>query len=126
MFVVAFQAGAAVRFKKLDDGFLASGIGTGQALDFMSQEDLPGMPECVYLQAGYRLNLLETDLEGIYLTCPRGRTANYWWHQLDAESGVAFDDNIFPFAPTEPSGPTGAPYEIVRRSGEEDDATSER
>ncbi len=126
MFVVAFHAGAAIRFKKLDERFLASGIGTSQALDFMAQEALPGIPEYVYLQAGYRLNGLETDLEGIYLTCPRGRSANYWWHELGADAQDASDGLVLPFPTPGDSGLDAAPYEIVRRGGEEDDAASKR
>lgn len=85
LFIVSFNCGVAIRFKKLDECFRASNIRTQQCLDFMQQQNLPEVDAAVNLQAGYRLNALETDLEGIYLTCPSGQQANSWVLELSAE-----------------------------------------
>jgi len=127
MFVVAFQGGIAVRFKKLDEGFVASGIPTGQAMEFVRQGALPGIGDGIHLHAGYRLDEFETELEGIYLTCPRGRSANYWWHEL----GVDEDEGrgttvVLPFEPPGPLSPVDRPFRIVRRDGEEKDAADKQ
>jgi hypothetical protein len=85
LFIVSFNSGIAIRFKKLDDSFRSSNIRTQQSLDFMGQQHLPEIEAAVNLQAGYRLNALETDLEGIYLTCPSGEDTNAWVLELPAE-----------------------------------------
>jgi hypothetical protein len=85
LFIVSFDCGIAIRFKKLDECFRASNIRTQQSMDFMEQEDLPEIQAAVKLQAGYRLNMLETDLEGIYVTCPASRQANSWVLELAEE-----------------------------------------
>lgn len=127
MFVVAFQSGIAVRFKKLDEAFIASGIPTTQALDFVAQGALPGIGEGVHLHAGYRLDQFESELEGIYLTCPRGRSANYWWHELgkDADEGQG-TIAVLPITPMDPGPLTEKPFKIVRRGGEEKDAAGKQ
>jgi len=129
MWVAAFQSGIAVRFKKLDEGFSARNIPTQQALNFVRQGALPGIGEGVNLNAGYRLDAFATKLEGIYLTCPRGKKSNHWWHELgkDAGEGDGFSHQL-PFAPDSgaPATPAEKPYKIVRRGGEEKDAADQQ
>lgn len=127
MFVVAFESGVAVRFKKLDDSFKASGIPTTQSLDFMRQEGLPGVGDGIHLHAGYRLDRFEAELEGVYLACPRSRTANHWWHELkEGEISATGETVVLPFDPSGPVSPEERPFKIVRRGGEEKDAADKQ
>lgn len=85
LFLVSFDSGIVIRFKKLDDSYRSSNIRTQQSLGFMEQSQLP-LPEidtAINLQAGYRLNALETQLQGIYLTHPTGEQANAWVMELE-------------------------------------------
>ena len=128
MFIVAFNSGIAVRFKKLSEGFTASNIPTQQALAFAQQGVLPGISESVNLNAGYRLDAFATKLEGVYLAYPRGRKANFWCHEFGADSGQGDGNNLLlPFTPGPGplDQPAEKPYKIVRRGGEENDAASE-
>ncbi|MDL2284499.1 hypothetical protein LJC19_05085 [Oxalobacter sp. OttesenSCG-928-P03] len=83
LFLVSFNSGVVIRFKKLDDNFRSSNIRTQQSLGFMEQETLPEIGKAINLQAGYRLNELETDIEGIYLTLPIGESGNAWIFELN-------------------------------------------
>ena len=98
LFIVSFNSGVAVRFKKFDDNFRSSNIRTQQSLGFMKQEPLPEIGEAINLQAGYRLNKLETDIEGIYLTLPISENGNVWVFELNG-ADIA-KDNVTDFPKT--------------------------
>ena len=83
LFIISFNSGVAVRFKKLDGCYRSSNIATQQSMDFLAQQNLPGVEAAVNLQAGYQLNALETDLKGVYLTQPESN-ANAWVIELSA------------------------------------------
>lgn len=127
MFVVAFNCGIAVRFKKLDDSFVASNQPTRQAMMFAQQGVLPGISEGVNLNAGYRLDPLATKLQGIYLACPRGQASNHWLYNFNENGGEESGRNItlplFPMGPDPVTKLAEKPFKIVRRGGEEKDGT---
>lgn len=104
LFMVLLYGRIAMRFKKLDDEFRSSNIPTQQSLDFVRQEsDLPGIKSMTNLQAGYRLNRLQTGLEGVYVACPRG-SDNHWITELPIESGLA-GSSVVDFRRTPPKSP---------------------
>jgi hypothetical protein len=108
LFLVYFDAGIVVRFKKLDEKFRVSNIHTQQCMKFMDQLPLPSFGETINLHVGYRLNRLQTDLEGIYLACPNGPTTNAWvMHIGNTASG---DDalSLVPHLPIPPAPPATA------------------
>lgn len=83
MFIASFGAALVVRFKKFDDSFGVSNVPTKQSMSFINQQfELPGVDRPTMLHAGYRLNKLETALEGCYLVCPRGH-GHEWILNLD-------------------------------------------
>lgn len=102
LFLVYFDSGIIVRIKKLDENFRTSNIRTQQCLNFMDQLALPTLGDTVNLHVGYRLNALQTDLEGIYLACPSGANGNAWVMSLGAAAG---EDEI-PTVPRLPQSPT--------------------
>ena len=105
LFMVLLYGRIAMRFKKLDDDFRSSNIPTQQSLDFVRQEsDLPGIKSMTNLQAGYRLNRLQTDLEGVYVACPRG-SYNHWITELSIEPGSA-GASVVEFPGVPPKTPT--------------------
>ena len=71
----------------------------------MRQEsDLPGIKSMTNLQAGYRLNRLQTGLEGVYVACPQG-SYNHWITELQIESGLT-GASVVEFPSTPPKIPT--------------------
>jgi len=105
LFMVLLYGRIAMRFKKLDDEFRSSNIPTQQSLDFVRQEsELPGIKSMTNLQAGYRLNRLQTGLEGVYVACPQG-SYNHWITELPIESGFA-GASVVEFPVTPPKTPT--------------------
>ncbi|WBM40016.1 hypothetical protein [Alcaligenes faecalis] len=102
LFLVYFDCGIVVRFKKLNENFHASNIRTQQCLNFTGQLSLPLLGDTVNLHVGYRLNTLQTDLEGIYLACPNGPSSNAWVMTL---GGAAEDDQIPSIIPVTPQSP---------------------
>lgn len=101
MFVLSFGTNLVVRFKKFDDTFRVSNIPTAQSLSFIHQQfELEGVERATMLHAGYRLNALETALEGVYLVCPRGH-GHEWILDLDDLDAA---DNVvtFPLQPVTP------------------------
>lgn len=97
LFMVTFGADIGLRFKKLDECFHSSGIPTQQRLDFMCQDDLPGIESVTHLEAGYSLNPLQTAIEGIYLCCPNHPSV-LWYHEL-TEGDVSDNVIVLPTAP---------------------------
>lgn len=83
LFLVCFANGIVVRFKKLDEKLRASNIATQQCMDFMTQVPLPFIDDAVNLHVGYRLNRLQTDIEGVYITQPAGPRSNTWFLPLE-------------------------------------------
>ena len=70
------------------------------------------------LQAGYRLNRLQTGLEGVYVACPRG-SYNHWITELPIESGLA-GNSVVDFPRTPPKSPTTT--FVLKTSAKETDA----
>ncbi|HYC44585.1 MAG TPA: hypothetical protein VED01_03775 [Burkholderiales bacterium] len=93
LFVMLVGCDVVLRFKKLDDGLRASSIPTQQSLDFSNQDDLPGIERVTHLDAGYRLNALQTTIEGVYVCCPNGASV-LWYYEIAPEEGEA--DNVIP------------------------------
>lgn len=119
MFVVSFSANLVVRFKKFDDNFGVSNVPTKQSLSFINQQfDLPGVDQATTLHAGYRLNKLETALEGCYVVCPRGYGHEWILNLEDLEAG---DNNVlrFPKQPMPP--PAGFKLRLVQKDKEAND-----
>jgi hypothetical protein len=118
LWMLCFEKGYAVCFKKLDDDKLPRGHLTGQAVRFRNQlpiDNLP-IPEAKKLFLGYQRNDLG-ELYKVYLTCPSGNTANQWAEELDEDGiGSSVIVNLFDPAPTEDQG-----GRIVPKKPKEDD-----
>lgn len=96
LFIVSFNSGVVVRFKKFDKNFRAHNIRTRQSSGFMTQAPLPEIGEVINLQAGYRLDDLETDIEGIYLTLPISESGNEWVFELNGADIAKNNVTAFP------------------------------
>ncbi|MGH7871081.1 MAG: hypothetical protein ACREQO_02555 [Candidatus Binatia bacterium] len=79
LFLFTIREKVTVRFKKLDERFRSSNIETQQVFDFQHQYNLPEIPKTMHLEVGYRLNYLETEIEGIYLVWPNGKRIRKVW-----------------------------------------------
>ena len=91
-----------IRFKKFDRRLRTSNIPTGQALRFENQKpdqlhfDLPGAPPpTTNLFAGYRFNLLQTAVDGLFIVCPNGGR-NEWVLEVTQPMRTA---EVVPIAP---------------------------
>lgn len=104
LFIVAFSHGIAVRFKKLDECLRASNIATQQSIDFMSQVPLPAIDIPINLHVGYKLNQLETDIEGIYITQPTSAYSNAWFFELEYDRSAAISATVSSITTPSPSG----------------------
>lgn len=88
LFLLIFHSRVCIRFKKLDGRMMSSSIPTQQTLFYLNQLEIPEIPEIEEkMIAGYKLDRLQSDIEGIHVTYPRG-TRNIPWH---LELGV---DNV--------------------------------
>ena len=75
-----------IRFKKFGPNLSVSGIPTQQHLSLINQQfTLPDFGEMMTIHAGYKLNTLETALEGTYVVCPRGHGKHWFLNLKDIE-----------------------------------------
>ena len=76
-----------VRFKKLNARRCSSNIPTTQAIGYLRQTNIWGLPECVNLNAGYIPNREWTEISGIYVAKPIGVKINSWAIPLHDQPG---------------------------------------
>lgn len=77
-FLVYIGQRQVIRFKKFGPSFGVSGIPTQQHLSLINQQfSLSDFGEMMTIHAGYKLNTLETALEGSFIVCPRGH-GKHW------------------------------------------------
>lgn len=75
-----------IRFKKLDDSRRGSNIPTRHQRLLSMQLELPELPpEATRLVAGYQLDKLQSSLSDILITCPRGRTVEWFFSVHDTQ-----------------------------------------
>jgi len=79
LFLFIFDDLIAIRFKKLDDDKRSRNIPTQVTLGFLAQQEIPGIPSTLHLEAGYVLNRLQTDVEGVFIACPSGDRVRWFW-----------------------------------------------
>ena len=84
----------ALRFKKLDGNLLSRNQPTGQVRDFRAQGSLSGIPSLHNLEAGYILDDLDQEIDGIHIVCPNGKS-NYWSVSIGEGEIRATDDDLF-------------------------------
>jgi hypothetical protein len=76
-----------VRFKKLDARKRSRGVPTEQFVLFGAQIDFDGIPSSLtHLEVGYVLDGLQTELAGVYITCPNIRSVEWF---IDLREAVA-------------------------------------
>lgn len=88
LFLLIFNERVCIRFKKLDGKMMSRNIPTQRTLFYLHQLELPEIPEITKMIAGYKLDRLQTEIEGVHITYPRG-TKSIPWH---LELGV---DNVY-------------------------------
>jgi len=94
-----------LKFKKLNQKRKSSNIPTKQTSLFSTQQNLFDFKnESINLELGYILNKYSTEIEGIYLVCPRNTKSNYW--EIDIEDHLLQNKtdlfNIDPNGPKKP------------------------
>jgi hypothetical protein len=89
-----------LRFKKLDEDKLSKGIDTQERIDFLDQAELPGVHRGTNIIAGYELNILQTGIKEISITCPNGKQ-NAWTFELNRFGADVFSIHTPPMSETE-------------------------
>lgn len=113
-----------VRFKKLDKRKLTRNVPTQQAVDFSEQKSLFALQvqptlagvgwERSNLNAGYVINDLRTDYEGLFVTFPNGKYKIDWF--IDMATGAGGErNNLIEMLPPQP--PTEEITKRVRPKG---------
>lgn len=93
----------AIRFKKFDGELKSANQPTRQVQDFRSQEQLGDLPPTYNIEAGYLLDQLETEIQGVYLVCPN-RNGNFWTAELNGEVATQRIFDLFEYRELSVSG----------------------
>lgn len=73
-----------IKFKKLDDNHKSSNVKTRQNTMFLNQQVLFGLEQTITnLEVGYVLNPVETEINGVFIVCPKDDKSNEWEIDLD-------------------------------------------
>jgi hypothetical protein len=102
--LIGFDSALMMRLKKYRDGtFATSGIPTGQQQSFANQEPLVGFPKATNVVLGYRLDVLQTEIASIAITCSTGGRL-HWSLDVPIENeAVVVEAPPSPQAPPPPS-----------------------
>lgn len=95
MWVLYFESGYCLRFKKVDDEKMSSGHLTEQFKNFRSQIDVDGIPQSTHLELGYQLSALG-QLAHLYLVCPSGIQSNAWDIEITPTEAKSVVVDLFP------------------------------
>lgn len=86
-----------VRFKKMDANKRSRGVPTRQYVLFNAQIDFEGIPSSLtHLEVGYVLNSLQTELDGVYITCPNVHGIE-WFIDLRESDAATGTGQVIPF-----------------------------
>lgn len=84
LWLLVFENGYVLRFKKVDSRKLPAGHKTQQVLKYRSQQQLDGIAPSINLDLSYQLDL-EGNIHAVYLICPAGAYSNMWDSVLTAD-----------------------------------------
>lgn len=100
IFLIEIDNKIVLRFKKLNEDKRSSNIPTLQAVNFLEQLDLPGIPSHTRLIVGYELNNLHTEIATVTITCPNGEK-NEWYFEIEGEEPIQTAE-VIAFPVTDP------------------------
>ncbi len=92
-----------IRLKKFRSGLRTSGIATGQQQAFADQRPLSGMPEATNLVLGYELNVFQTEIARLAITCSIGERVRWAIEIPEPGGGVVVEPAPQPQEPKSPS-----------------------
>lgn len=87
---------------------------TETAKQFNAQGDLAGMPSLPRITLGYRLDKLETDVEGVYLLFAINNEP-VWWYRIDENGEGITGAETLPLFPVPPASGDGVTQTPKRR-----------
>jgi len=82
LFLLIIDNLVSIKFKKLDGKMMPRYIPTQQALSYMNQVGIPGIPQVSKWVAGYRLNSLQSAIRDIFITYPTSAKSVPWHLEL--------------------------------------------
>ena len=109
-----------MRFKKLNRELLSSNIPTAQQIEFSRQLRLPGFPSVTRLTAGYQLDMLQSAIQDLWVTCAVQNNVLWAIPILDEEAGgVEIQiEELLPNSGQVPTGPRVRPINVQKREEE--------
>jgi hypothetical protein len=123
LYLFIFDDSIAVRFKKLDEDKRSRNIPTQVTLDFRGQQEIPGISSTLHLEAGYVLNKLQTEIDGVYIVCPSRDRASWFWELQAPAVGQVVQ---FPTAPPQPQPSVFQLFESQPPQQQEQDGSEEQ
>lgn len=91
-----------IKFKKLNDNHKSSNVKTKQNTLFLKQETLFDLPPSVTnIEIGYVLNKINSDIDGVFIVCPKNERENAW--EIDLDEHLQAKSNLTLFNTKKPS-----------------------
>jgi hypothetical protein len=90
LFLLIIGNQVCIKFKKLGGNMKPRYIPTQQALSYMEQVEIPGIPQASRWVAGYRLDELQTGIKNILLIYPMGAKSIPWYLELTPTINTIF------------------------------------
>lgn len=100
----------AIRLKKFNDQFRSENQPTKQVRDFRAQQALPGIRAAHHIEAGYKLDRFQQEIEWIGLVCPNN-DGIFWQTEITAQEARTSIQDLF-----ESAAPTAGGTTFKRRA----------
>lgn len=93
LFLLEFEDKYRIKLKKLDPNLRSRNIPTQNVLDFMFQVVQPSLfPDATSLVLGYQLNVAETEVKSVWITCPNGEGRHWEWELAQQADVIVLPD----------------------------------
>ena len=114
LYMLVFDAGFVIRFKKVGRDLLPAGHATQQVLKFRTHQQLGTIPPSINLDLSYEEDALG-KLQNVFLICPSGPKSNMWVSELQETAVETTVVSLFGAAQHSNSEPSGAKITTKRR-----------
>lgn len=114
LWMLVFDVGFVIRFKKVGRDLLPAGHLTQQVLKFRTHQQLDEIPRSVNLDLSYEEDVLG-NLQNVLLICPSGPKSNMWVSELHEEAVETKVVSLFGAAHHNQDEPSGASITTKRR-----------
>lgn len=121
LWMLFFQVGYSMRFKKVDEDRIAGGHITDQLENYRCQFEVEGIPSSVHLDLSYQLSN-DLQLSNVYVICPSGVQTNAWELEITPNDARSVVVDLFPESPTDGSSIEGGKITPKEKSIDESES----